>query len=157
MPGGDAVFHGDADSAAVEHVASFVTADDFHRCRGRLGRGDPFTVAFGIWGALTCRAGFLVAGEAELPSGIGDYVARLVAPYFEAVVQATEEAVLNSLVANEEMVGFRGHRSPALPPFIDPLVADLTPPVPGLKFPIPPSRRYLACASIQVIGSGTWR
>ena len=36
-------------------------------------------------------------------------------PYFEAVVQATEEAVLNSLVANEEMVGFRGHRSPALP------------------------------------------
>ena len=36
-------------------------------------------------------------------------------PFFEAVVQATEEAVLNSLVANEEMVGFRGHRSPALP------------------------------------------
>lgn len=36
-------------------------------------------------------------------------------PYFDAVVQATEEAVLNSLVANEEMIGFRGHRSPALP------------------------------------------
>jgi D-aminopeptidase len=36
-------------------------------------------------------------------------------PFFEAVVQATEEAVLNALVANEEMVGFRGHRSPALP------------------------------------------
>jgi len=33
----------------------------------------------------------------------------------EAVVQATEEAVLDALVANEEMVGFRGHRSPALP------------------------------------------
>jgi L-aminopeptidase/D-esterase-like protein len=32
-----------------------------------------------------------------------------------ATVQATEEAVLNALVANEEMVGFRGHRSPALP------------------------------------------
>ena len=36
-------------------------------------------------------------------------------PYFEAVVQATEEAILNALVANEEMVGFRGHRTPALP------------------------------------------
>ena len=36
-------------------------------------------------------------------------------PFYEAVVQATEEAVLNSLVANEEMVGFMGHRSPALP------------------------------------------
>ena len=35
--------------------------------------------------------------------------------FFEAVVQATEEAILNSLVANEEMVGFRGHRTPALP------------------------------------------
>jgi L-aminopeptidase/D-esterase-like protein len=36
-------------------------------------------------------------------------------PLFDAVVQATEEAVLDSIVANEEMVGFRGHRSPALP------------------------------------------
>ncbi len=47
--------------------------------------GDPFTVAFGIWGALNCRAGFVVADAGELPSGIGDYVDRLVAPYFEAV------------------------------------------------------------------------
>jgi len=36
-------------------------------------------------------------------------------PYFTAVVEATEEAVLNSLVANEEMTGVDGHRSPALP------------------------------------------
>ena len=36
-------------------------------------------------------------------------------PFYEAVVQATEEAVLNVLVTNEEMVGFRGHRTPALP------------------------------------------
>jgi D-aminopeptidase len=34
---------------------------------------------------------------------------------FEAVVQATEEAVLDALVANEEMIGFRGRRVPALP------------------------------------------
>jgi L-aminopeptidase/D-esterase-like protein len=36
-------------------------------------------------------------------------------PFFAAVVQAVEEAVANALVANEEMVGRDGHRSPALP------------------------------------------
>ena len=36
-------------------------------------------------------------------------------PIFAAVVQATEEAVVNALVANREMVGRDGHRSPALP------------------------------------------
>ena len=36
-------------------------------------------------------------------------------PFFEAVVQATEEAVLNSLAASEDMTGRDGHRSPALP------------------------------------------
>ena len=49
--------------------------------------GDPLTVAFGIWGALTCRAGFVVAEASELSDGIGDYVERLVAPYFAAVAE----------------------------------------------------------------------
>jgi D-aminopeptidase len=34
---------------------------------------------------------------------------------FAAVVQSVEEAVINALTANEEMVGRNGHRSPALP------------------------------------------
>ena len=50
-------------------------------------RGDRFTTAFGIWGALNCRAGFVVEDAAELPAGIGDYVERLVAPYFAAVAE----------------------------------------------------------------------
>ena len=50
-------------------------------------RGDRFTVAFGIWGALNCRAGFVVQDAAELPSGIGDYIERLVRPYFETVAE----------------------------------------------------------------------
>ena len=53
----------------------------------RIERGDRFTVAFGIWGALNCRAGFVVEDAAELPAGIGDYVERLVGPYFEAVAE----------------------------------------------------------------------
>lgn len=36
-------------------------------------------------------------------------------PFFTAVVQAAEEAVLNAMVANEEMTGRDGHRTPALP------------------------------------------
>ena len=50
-------------------------------------RGDRFTTAFGIWGALTCRAGFVVEDAGGLPAGIGDYVDRLVGPYFAAVVE----------------------------------------------------------------------
>ncbi len=50
-------------------------------------RGDRFTTAFGVWGALTCRAGFVVEDASELPSGIADYVERLVGPYFEAVAE----------------------------------------------------------------------
>ena len=48
-------------------------------------RGDPFTTAFGIWGALNCRAGFVAADARELP--VVDYVERLIAPYFEAVAE----------------------------------------------------------------------
>jgi hypothetical protein len=53
----------------------------------RIERGDRFTVAFGIWGALNCRAGFVVKDAAELPPPIRDYVERLVGPYFEAVAE----------------------------------------------------------------------
>lgn len=36
-------------------------------------------------------------------------------PFFEAVVQATEEAILNSMIANEAMTGRDGNVVPALP------------------------------------------
>ena len=49
-------------------------------------RGDPFTTAYGVWGALNCRAGFVVEGPDGLPPEVSDYVDRLVAPYFEAIV-----------------------------------------------------------------------
>lgn len=53
----------------------------------RIERGDPLTVAFGIWGALNCRAGFVVGDVSELADDISDYVDVLVRPYFEAVVE----------------------------------------------------------------------
>jgi Xaa-Pro aminopeptidase len=53
----------------------------------RIEHGDRFTTAFGVWGALNCRAGFVVEDAAGLPAGIGDYVEKLVGPYFDAVAE----------------------------------------------------------------------
>ena len=48
--------------------------------------GDPITMAVGLWGGLTARAGFLARDEKDLPPKIRDYVEKLVAPYFRAAV-----------------------------------------------------------------------
>ena len=52
-----------------------------------IGRGEPLTSAFGVWGALTCRAGWVAEDARDLPDGTADYVERLVGPYFEAVAE----------------------------------------------------------------------
>ena len=54
-------------------------------------RGDQFTMAYGAWGSLNSRAGFVVESAEELPKQIRDYVPRLVAPYFEAVADWYEK------------------------------------------------------------------
>ena len=53
-------------------------------------RGDRFTVAYGLWGALDCRAGFVAGDASDLPPAIRDYESKLVAPYFEAVARWLE-------------------------------------------------------------------
>jgi D-aminopeptidase len=61
------------------------------------------------------------ANAGAFGSGDGGYGSLRFVPwggldkFFAAVVQGTEEAVLNALVANDEMVGYRGRRVPALP------------------------------------------
>ncbi len=69
-------------------------------------RGDPFTTAFGIWGALTCRAGWVVEDAPGLAEGTRDYVDRLVGPYFDAIAEwygalrvGQTGAVLHEIVA----------------------------------------------------------
>ena len=52
-----------------------------------LGHGDPFTMACGLQGGLSARAGFLVRDAAELPEAIRDYADKLVVPYFRAVAE----------------------------------------------------------------------
>lgn len=48
-------------------------------------RGDQFTVAFGLWGALTCRAGAIAAGPEDLPPQSRDFYASLASNYFDVV------------------------------------------------------------------------
>jgi hypothetical protein len=52
-----------------------------------INRGEPFTVAIGLWGGLTCRAGFVAADATELDTAIRDYVEVLAAPYFACAVE----------------------------------------------------------------------
>jgi hypothetical protein len=50
-----------------------------------IGRGEYVTMAYGTWGTLTCRAGWLAADAGDLPEGVRDYVERLAAPFFATV------------------------------------------------------------------------
>lgn len=50
-------------------------------------QGEPLEIAFGLWGGLNARVGFVVHDASELPEDIRDYVDKLVAPYFGAIVE----------------------------------------------------------------------
>ncbi|RWF13109.1 MAG: S58 family peptidase, partial [Mesorhizobium sp.] len=58
-------------------------------------------------------------GAALAPSGRmahADFIPDVdIDPFFDAVVQGVEEAILNALVANEDMTGRDGNFVPALP------------------------------------------
>ena len=45
-------------------------------------RGEPFQIAIGAHGALTCRAGWIAERPEDLPKDVKDYVERLAGPYF---------------------------------------------------------------------------
>lgn len=53
-------------------------------------RGDAVTTAYGVQGALNCRAGWITESADELEASVRDYVDVLVAPYFEAIAEWLE-------------------------------------------------------------------
>ena len=53
----------------------------------RLQIGDPVFLAYGVWGALNARGGWLARDENDLPANARDYIDKLVAPYFRAIVE----------------------------------------------------------------------
>jgi Creatinase/Prolidase N-terminal domain len=83
-------------------------------------RGDPLTTAFGIWGALNCRAGFVVEDSSELPDEIGDYVERLVVPYFTAVVEWYEAMHVGQVGAALQAIVDRHLGDPFFGVFLNP-------------------------------------
>lgn len=52
-----------------------------------LKAGDPIFAALGYWGSNNARGGFLVESAEMLPATIRDYVDKLVAPYFRAIIE----------------------------------------------------------------------
>ncbi|NKB52245.1 MAG: M24 family metallopeptidase [Rhizobiaceae bacterium] len=55
-----------------------------------LKKGDAVTNAYGVRGALNCRAGWLASDASDLLSAQQDYVDVLVKPYFEAIAEWLE-------------------------------------------------------------------
>jgi hypothetical protein len=82
--------------------------------------GDPLTVAYGIWGALNCRAGFVTGNADGLDHGIGDYVEKLVAPYFETVAQWYEALHIGQRGAVLQEIVDRGLGDPFFGIFLNP-------------------------------------
>jgi hypothetical protein len=52
-----------------------------------LSLGDPMVASLGYWGSNIARGGFLAADIGDLPAGAGDYVERLVTPYFACAAE----------------------------------------------------------------------
>lgn len=77
-------------------------------CVGQHGSGDIF-LAFS-----TANAQAFAADKTRL-NHLESLPDTAIDPLFEAVVQATEEAILNALVANADMMGRDGNFVPALP------------------------------------------
>lgn len=91
------------------------------RLARRMPLGVALTGGFGHHGSGDIFLAFTTA-NAEAAGGREGYLGRMefipdqdLDQFFHAVVQATEEAVLNSIVANEDMTGRDGHFAPALP------------------------------------------
>jgi hypothetical protein len=62
--------------------------------RARL--GDPFTIGFGVIGALTCRAGCVAHGPQDLPAQDRDFYTALAANYFDVVATWHERVHLGA-------------------------------------------------------------
>ncbi len=91
----------------------------------RLAKRVPLGIALtGGYGYTTSGDIFLAftTANAAAAAGVSGSLARAeyipdpdINPFFDAVVQATEEAILNSMTANDDMTGRDGNFVPALP------------------------------------------
>jgi hypothetical protein len=75
--------------------------------------GDAFTVAFGVNGALNCRAGAVARDPAELDGELREFFPRYASNYFD-VVCAWYEAVRVDASAGNVFAAAEGARDPSL-------------------------------------------
>jgi hypothetical protein len=80
---------------------------------GRAKRGEAFTLAFGVEGGLTARAGVIAAGPEELGAELREFYPRFVANYF-AVMVAWYETVKVGAVAGDVFAAVEAARDPKL-------------------------------------------
>jgi hypothetical protein len=62
--------------------------------------GDAFVIAFGVEGALNCRAGVVGRGPEDLPDEIGDFYPQLAANYFQVVVSWYESVKVGAVAGD---------------------------------------------------------
>jgi hypothetical protein len=79
----------------------------------RAALGDPLTTAFGVVGALTCRAGCVASGPKDLPAALAEFYPRLAANYF-GVTAAWYSAVRVGARGGEVFQAAESRRDPAL-------------------------------------------
>jgi hypothetical protein len=77
----------------------------------RIGRGEPITAAFGVWGSLTARAGMVAEGPEELAPELRDFYPRFATSYYGAVVAWYEALALGR--PGEEVVARVADATPA--------------------------------------------
>jgi hypothetical protein len=75
--------------------------------------GDAYTTAFGVTGALTCRAGVIARGPEDLPAALQEFYPRFAANYF-AVTAAWYEALAVGTPAVEVFRAAEAARDPEL-------------------------------------------
>jgi hypothetical protein len=80
---------------------------------GQAKVGEAYTLALGIWGSLTCRAGIVAKDSSQLDSSLQDFYPRLVANYFD-VMAAWYESVRVGATGGEVFAAVEAKRDPAL-------------------------------------------
>jgi hypothetical protein len=75
--------------------------------------GDALTTAFGVAGALTCRAGAVASGPQELPDDVRDFAMRMFTNYF-SVVRAWYAALRLGATGGEVFAAAEGARDASL-------------------------------------------
>ena len=84
--------------------------------RHKANRGDPFVLALGIWGSLTCRAGVVAEGPGDLSPELAGFYPRFAGNYFD-VMAAWYEQVRVGAVAGEVYAAAHAVRDPTLMDF----------------------------------------